>query len=145
MFANKDNHQAYNCELRPLANDLRHHSTSAEIHLWKHVLRAGQMMGYTFRRQRPVLSYIADFMCQPLLLIMEVDGSSHKDELIAANDTIRQAALEGAGFSVLRFTDQEVYYQTDRVRKVIEEWIEHWESVNELPARAGRMKRLRGL
>ena len=37
------------------------------------------MMGYQFRRQRPILDYIVDFMCMDLLLIVEVDDISHDD------------------------------------------------------------------
>ena len=42
--------------------------TKAEACLWKYVLGSRQMKGYQFRRQRPVLNYIADFMCKELLL-----------------------------------------------------------------------------
>ncbi|MBE7447077.1 MAG: DUF559 domain-containing protein [Planctomycetia bacterium] len=35
------------------------------------------MNGYQFRRQRPVLNYIADFMCKELKVVIEVDGSTH--------------------------------------------------------------------
>ena len=48
--------------------------TKAEACLWKYVLRAGKMKSFQFRRQRPVLNYIADFMCKELMLIIEVDG-----------------------------------------------------------------------
>jgi very-short-patch-repair endonuclease len=145
MQANQENHQAYNNYLQPVANNLRHHSTNAEIHLWKHVLRAGQMMGYTFRRQRPVLHYVADFMCQPLRLIIELDGSVHKEDGVAAKDDRRQADLEAAGFTILRFYNQDAVYQTAMVRKSIEGWIECYEGANGLPEHAARVKSLRGL
>src|SRR5256885_15851430 len=94
---------AYNKTLHPLASGLRRDGTKAEACLWKYVLRAGQMKGYEFRRQRPVLNYIADFMCKPLKLIIELDGGIHRDDLVAENDAIRQARLKEAGFIVLRF------------------------------------------
>ena len=53
----------YNKNLQPHANRLRKEMTKAEACLWKYVLRAGEMKGFQFRRQRPVLNYIADFMC----------------------------------------------------------------------------------
>jgi len=98
----------YNKNLQPNANRLRKEMTKAEACLWKYVLRAGKMKGYPFRRQRPVLIYIADFMCKELMLIVEVDGSIHELEEVSKNDKIRQKALEEAGFTVLRFTNQEV-------------------------------------
>src|SRR5947199_353987 len=86
MQADKHNNLAYNADLQPFAYSLRQTLTKAEACLWKYALRAGQMKGYIFRRQRPVLQYIADFMCQPLMLIIEVDGGIHKDDLVAAKD-----------------------------------------------------------
>jgi very-short-patch-repair endonuclease len=59
------NHE-YNKNLQPFANKLRKNITKAEACLWKYVLKAKQLKGYQFRRQRPVLNYIADFMCKEL-------------------------------------------------------------------------------
>jgi very-short-patch-repair endonuclease len=82
------------------------------------------MKGYGFRRQRPVLQYIADFMCKPLMLIIEVDGSIHELEEVRKNDEQRQKALEEAGFTVLRFTNEEVLTNIGWVQSFLEEWIE---------------------
>ncbi|MEN6321015.1 MAG: DUF559 domain-containing protein [Syntrophaceae bacterium] len=106
MEADKDNLYGYNKRLKPFANRLRKEMTKAEACLWKYVLRARQMKGYQFRRQRPVLNYIADFMCKELRLVIEVDGITHDVRL--ANDKHRTDELRQAGFNVLRFTDEEV-------------------------------------
>src|ERR1043165_8689472 len=116
-------HQFYNKGLQPFANSLRQSGTKAEACLWKYVLKAGQMRGYTFRAQRPVLGYIADFMCQPLKLIIEVDGGIHKDDEAAFNDAIRQRRLEEAGFTVLRFENDAVLKRIVEVRQQLELWI----------------------
>jgi very-short-patch-repair endonuclease len=79
--------------------------------------------GYTFKRQRPVLSYIADFMCQELSLIIEVDGSSHDDLRVRNNDLNRQMKLENAGFTVLRFSNEDVIKNMDEVRRSISQVI----------------------
>lgn len=113
----------YNKNLQPNANRLRKEMTKAEACLWKYVLRAGKMKGYGFRRQRPVLNYIADFMCKELMLIVEVDGSIHELEEIRKNDEQRQKALEEAGFTVLRFTNNEVLTNIQWVHSCLEEWI----------------------
>lgn len=57
------------------------------------------LKGYQFRRQRPVLQYIADFMCKELKLIIEVDGITHQWEETAQKDEVRQKKLEDAGFN----------------------------------------------
>ena len=85
------------------------------------MLLAGGIKGFTFRRQRPVLQYIADFMCKELLLIIEVDGITHSYEKVAEKDKNRQADLENAGFIVIRFTDEEVLKHINAVRRVIED------------------------
>lgn len=114
----------YNNNLQPYANQLRKNMTKAEACLWKYVLRASKLKGYPFRRQRPVLNYIADFMCKPLMLIIEVDGSIHELEEVMQKDNVRQKALEEAGFTVLRFTNEEVLTNIIWVQNFLEEWIE---------------------
>ena len=123
MDANKANQFGYNKELQPYANSLRKEMTKAEACLWKYVLRAGSMMGYSFRRQRPVLKYIADFMCPELMLIIEVDGLTHNWDETIVRDQAKEAALKNAGFTILRFTDSEVLSNINVVRLNIEDWI----------------------
>ena len=115
----------YNKNLQPNANRLRKEMTKAEACLWKYVLRAGKMKGFQFRRQRPVLNYIADFMCKELMLVVEVDGSIHQLEEVMKNDAIRQKTLKEAGFTVLRFTNEEVLKNINAVYNNIEGWIEN--------------------
>lgn len=112
----------YNKNLKEFANEHRNLGTKGEAYLWKYVLRAGQMKGYTFNRQRPVLNYIADFMCKSLKLIIEVDGITHSDTL--AKDFKKTEALTNAGFTVLRFTDSEVIHNIEHVKREIELTIE---------------------
>ena len=124
MEANPSNNHAYNKHLRPNASKLRKEMTKAEACIWKYVLRAGQMKGYTFRRQRPVLKYIADFMCKELMLVIEVDGATHLYDHVVEKDAVKQEALEKAGFTVMRFTDDEVLKHINEVRQRLEYWIE---------------------
>ena len=123
MTDEHSNHN-YNKNLQPYANRLRKEMTKAEACLWKYVLRAGKMKGFQFRRQRPVLNYIADFMCKELMLVIEVDGITHHFEEVIKNDERRQKALETAGFTVLRFTDDEVLNNINAVYNYLENWIE---------------------
>lgn len=118
MIAEKENHLLYNKNLKPFASENRKQMTKAEACLWKYALRAKQI-GYTFNRQRPVLNYIADFMCKDLKLIIEVDGYTHLLENVIENDIIRQKRLEDAGFKVIRFKDEEVLKEINKVREFI--------------------------
>jgi len=130
MKAGNKNFHLYNKTLQPFANKLRKDMTKAEACLWKYVLRASMVKGYKFRRQRPVLNYIADFMCKELSLIIEVDGITHAMAETAAKDKAKQEALEQAGFTVLRFTDDEVLNDINNVQSAIEDWIENYEQTS---------------
>ena len=103
---------------------MRNDSTKAEIRLWSELLRARKMEGYTFLRQRPILNFIADFMCKKLKLIIEVDGYSHGFKEQWFKDKSRQKELEDFGFEILRFQDEEIFNDIENVKRVIEQWIE---------------------
>ena len=125
MEADKSNFLGYNKRLQHFANKLRKEMTKEEACLWKYVLRAGQMKGYQFRRQRPVLDFIADFMCKELRLVIEVDGITHDNKL--ERDNRRDDKLRHAGFYVFRFTDEEVLTNREGVMRAIELIIEEIE------------------
>ena len=125
-LASPANNHHYNKKLRTYARDLRNCSTKAEILLWDDLLKNGYLFGYQFLRQRPVLFYIADFMCFELMLIIEVDGATHELEEVAAKDAQRQRDLEQVGFTVLRFTDWEVMDRRDEVAEELRVWILKW-------------------
>lgn len=123
MKADKSNYWGYNKSLQPIANKLRHTMTRAEVVLWVELLRASQMMDYPFRRQRPILGFVVDFMCKNLNLVIEVDGASHEWPGAHERDAWRQRLIENAGFKVIRFKDDEVMTNLSRVRMLIEESI----------------------
>ena len=114
----------YAPRLQPLAHKLRKEMTKAEASLWKYALKGKKLAGLQFRRQRPVLNYIADFMCQELKLIIEVDGWTHTLEEVAERDEKRQNDLENAGFTVIRFSDEEILQNINGVIYAIEDKVQ---------------------
>jgi very-short-patch-repair endonuclease len=109
----------YNQHLKPLARQLRNQSTLAEILLWQQ-LKTKRMLGYDFDRQKPIDRFIVDFFCTELMLAIEIDGESHRQNPV--RDQERQARLERLGVRFLRFDDRMV----KGVRNVlasIESWI----------------------
>ena len=82
------------------------------------------MKGYQFLRQRPIDWFIADFFCKELKLVIEVDGKYHSWEETIEKDKRKDSRLKKLGYRVLRFTDEEVFYHTESVRRLIEVWIE---------------------
>ena len=93
-----------------------------EIILWKK-LRAGNMLNYTFNRQKPLKRYIVDFYCKPLNLVIEVDGSYHEEELQKIKDSERQQVLEEMGLNFLQFKEKEVRKNINNVLTVIESYV----------------------
>ena len=98
--------------LQTRAKKLRQNMSEAETRLWHH-LRAGRLNGYKFRRQQPMGSYIADFVCVNPKLIIEADGGQHVEQ--AAYDVERSRYLQLQGFTVLRFWNHQILQQTDDV------------------------------
>ncbi|MES3016512.1 MAG: endonuclease domain-containing protein [Bacteroidota bacterium] len=138
-----NNNLWYNKNLGRFAHENRSDMTKAEACLWKYVLSRRRMCGYQFRRQRPVLNYIADFMCKELLLIIEVDGMTHQWEEVAANDKVREERLIAMGFSIMRFDDDDVLSSINAVYYRIEDFIRTLEQkIHPLPPPAGDTGRM---
>ncbi len=89
-----------------LAKGMRKEYTEAEGILWQ-ALR-GSQLGVKFRRQHPIDAYIVDFIALQNRLIVEVDGGYHNNEEQKAYDENRTNVLNGIGFTVIRFTNEEV-------------------------------------
>jgi len=97
--------------LRSNARALRN-STDAERILWSE-LRDHRLNGASFRRQVPIATYIADFVCHAAKLVIELDGGQHFSDAQEAVDARRSAIIEAKGFRVLRFSNHDV--MTNRV------------------------------
>ena len=63
-------------------------------------------------------------MCQELKLIIEVDGWTHTFGEIVEKDIKRQEDLEEAGFTVIRFCDDEVLQDINGVIRAIEDKVQ---------------------
>jgi very-short-patch-repair endonuclease len=96
------------------ARNQRQAAGLAERRLWQR-LRGAQIDGHRFRRQHPIGRYFADFACDRLRLILEIDGGVHERDDVVLRDHLRQAELEALGWSVLRFRNEEVLTQPERV------------------------------
>ena len=121
--ASPSNNYHYNKNLNNIAKINKRSMTKSAACMWKYVLGQKQMLGYQFRRERPILNYIADFVCLELLLIVEVDGITHESEESINKDKKRDAALRDIGFTVLRFSSWEVLKNIDEVSIILVAWI----------------------
>ena len=91
----------------------RENPTEAEALMWKYL--SGDKLGEHFRRQHPIDNYIADFVCLRKQLVIEIDGGYHEDIDQQKRDDFRTRELAKKGFQVIRFTNEEVLADTDRV------------------------------
>lgn len=79
-------------------------------------------------RQKPIGSYIVDFYCSRLKLVIEIDGSTHTDK--QAEDEIRQKHLELLGLNVIRIQDIDVKTNLVGVMDYLIDWIKNQEIKN---------------
>lgn len=86
--------------------------------LW-HQLRAKRLDGWKFRREVPVGPYVVDFACFEARLVIEAHGPLHAKPPQRVADQKREAWLEGAGFRVLRFSEDEILSDLGRVIETI--------------------------
>ncbi|MBI4407732.1 MAG: endonuclease domain-containing protein [Candidatus Kerfeldbacteria bacterium] len=98
------------------AKQLRLRPTPAEQQLWQR-LKGKQLDGYKFRRQFALYNFIVDFYCHSLKLVIEVDGGIHTDQ--QAQDHRRDTMLQEHGYTVLRFTNEQVFTDIETVLKSI--------------------------
>ena len=72
-------------------------------------------------RQHVIGDYIVDFVSKQDGLIVEVDGGYHAELKQQEADVMREEKLERMGFQILRFTNEEVLFDTEHVLEQIEE------------------------
>lgn len=110
------------------ARELRKNQTPQEVVVWE-MLRKRKFSGYKFLRQHPIFYkedkdwiefYIADFYCNKLKLVIEVDGKIHAKKI--DYDIERDARLAAKGLKVVRIKNEFVY-DSDALSSFIEKII----------------------
>jgi len=109
-----------NSQITENARGLRKTMTDVERLLWLRL--RGEQLGVKFRRQHPLLSFVLDFVCLDLKLIVELDGSQHADA--QSYDDYRTKCLNDAGYLVLRFWNNQVIEELEGVVEEIYRQIE---------------------
>ena len=79
-------------------------------------MRNQRLLALKFRREVPVGTYIADFLCFEKLLIIEADGDQHGDNRY---DVVRDNWLKSQGYVVMRFSNHDVLNNTESVLATI--------------------------
>jgi FeS assembly SUF system protein len=128
-----ENHQVTSGDYKK-AKDLRQRSSKYEKLLWQALRESAASKHFKFRRQQPIHSYIADFACMDAKLLIELDGASHNAR--QTYDQQRDAYLKQRGYTILRFSNDELADNLGGVVAMILDRTENLLSKNEsfLPA-----------
>jgi very-short-patch-repair endonuclease len=102
----------------PIAKRLRKQMTPAEKELWAVLRRVAPGQAH-FRKQAPIGPFIVDFASHAARLVVELDGGAHNAPDVVARDAERCAWIEGRGYRVLRFKNEEVLKDVAAIAKRI--------------------------
>ena len=111
------------------AKEMRHLPTKAEDTLWDCI--RNRKIDYKIRRQHIVNGFIADFICIEKKVIIEVDGGIHSTQEQLEHDKFRTEVLNGNGFIVLRYTNEEVLKNPYEVAKRIKSELDNLPSLKQ--------------
>lgn len=104
--------------LKELQQENKKNSTEAERVLWESL--RGKKLDVKFRRQHIIDEFIVDFVCLEKNLIIEVDGGYHTTIEQKEADDLRTQILNEIGFTVIRFTNEQIIGDIDNVLEYIE-------------------------
>ncbi|MCC6838167.1 MAG: DUF559 domain-containing protein, partial [Bacteroidia bacterium] len=109
--------------LKSFSEKHRSNPTEAENALWN-LLKGKKLENYKFRRQHIIGKYIADFVCLSQKLVIEIDGLIHQLPDNIESDAQRTSWLEEKGYTVIRFTNDEVLVDSDTVLTKLKSFLE---------------------
>ena len=99
------------------ARRLRNDAAANERRFWRWFRTFRRQYGLHVRRQAPIGPYVADFACHAAKLLIELDGPFHDPE----KDRERDAWFAEAGYRTLRFSNEMLSRQWDRVCAEVEQ------------------------
>jgi len=106
-----------------ISRTLRQKQTPWETILWSR-LRAKRLFNYRFRRQFNIEKFIVDFYCHQKGLVIELDGSQHKEKEALELDKKRDEILAKNGYKILRFNNNDIINNLEGVLLTIQSTLE---------------------
>lgn len=106
----------YNPKLTARANELRKNMTPMERKLWTEFFKDFPL---NVMAQKVIDNYIVDFYCPKLRLVVEIDGGIHDTDEARDYDQERTMLLENYNLKVIRFRNEEIETEFDRVCRAL--------------------------
>jgi very-short-patch-repair endonuclease len=113
--------------IKTFVRALRKNMTTAEENIWKRV-RNKQLYWLKIHRQKAIWIerqwketdrfIIADFYHHPTKTIIEIDGDIHLRDDVQARDILKESLLHDLWYTILRYTNNEVF---DNIEGVLED------------------------
>ena len=104
------------------ARKLRENLTEIEKVVWE--LLRNRPLGFKFRRQHPVHTYILDFYCHEKRLSIEVDGNYHTEKDQKEKDLERTKYLNHIGITEIRFSNEQISNHFEKVELEIKKMLQ---------------------
>ncbi len=103
--------------IKEMRDSIKVNPTEAEKVMWEYL--RNKKTGYKIRRQHILENFITDFVCLSKKVIIEIDGKIHLKQ--KEYDELRTLRLNELGYEVIRFTNEEVFANTEFVTLKIKE------------------------
>ena len=103
--------------LKENAKNNRKNMTEAESVFWS--LVKGSTFGQRCLRQHIIGDYIVDFLFRKSKVIVEIDGGYHFTVEQQKEDAQRTEWLESRDYKVIRFTNEQVLFDTNKVIELL--------------------------
>ena len=98
--------------------EFRKNPTKSENALWQ-LIRAKRLHGLQFRRQHGIGRFVVDFCHTKSRTIIELDGGVHDRPEVQEYDRAREEELKGMGYQIIRFQNEEVLNDMNKVLEKI--------------------------
>ena len=122
------NPKSYNL-IKEIREELKKNPTNAEALLWESL--RNKKTGHKIRRQHVIDNFIANFVCLPKKVIIEIDGRIH--QFRKEYDDMRTDKFHELGYVVIRFSNEEVESDTNSVFEKIKRLLDETQDPNSPP------------
>ena len=106
--------------IKEIRENLKKNPTEAENIIWEYL--RNKKTGHKIRRQHIIDNFIADFVCLPLKVVIEIDGRIHKFQ--KEYDQMRTARFHELGYKIVRFSNEEVLTNPElvylKIKKILD-------------------------